>query len=151
MRQAKTGWKWAIALFSLLLTVLIWCQGLKESFERPSVAPKISLMQAEMAVSASSSIPKSIKDVFLDLEPQKKLYQALNNISLDQLEDRQRLLLALLEDSEDTQKIILKKDFNDTNFQTIRNFILERKKGKELREFPNLNEIELDPFIYQVS
>ena len=154
MRQAKTGWKWATALFSLLLTVLIWQQGLQESFERPSVAPKISLMQAEMAVSASSSIPKSIKDVFLDLEPQKKLYQALNNISLDQLEDRQRLLLALLEDSEDTQKIILKKDFNDTNFQTIRNFILERKKGKESRGFPEFNEIELeelDPFLYQLS
>ena len=151
MRQAKTGWKWATALFSLLLTVLIWQQGLQESFERPSVAPKISLMQAEMAVSASSSIPKSIKDVFLDLEPQKKLYQALNNISFDQLEDRQRLLLALLEDSEDAQKIILTKDFNDKNFQTIRNFILERKKGKELREFPDFKEIELDPFIYQVS
>ena len=27
-------------------------------------------------------------------------------------------------------------DFNDKNFQTIRNFIFERKKGKELREFP---------------
>ena len=45
MRQAKTGWKWVIALFSLLLTVLIWQQGLQESFERPSVAPKISLLQ----------------------------------------------------------------------------------------------------------
>jgi len=77
MRQAKTGWKWAIALFSLLLTVLIWRQGLQESFDRPSVAPKISLMQTEMAVSASSAIPKSIKYIFLGSEPQEKLYQAL--------------------------------------------------------------------------
>ena len=98
MRQAKTGWKWAIALFSLLLTVLIWQQGLQESFERPSVAPKISLMQTEMAVSASSSLPETIQEVFLGSEPQKKLYQALSDIPLGQIEDRERLLLAILEE-----------------------------------------------------
>ena len=116
MRQAKTGWKWAIALFSLLLTVLIWRQGLQESFERPSVAPKISLMQTEMAVSASSSVPETIQDVFLGSEPQEKLYQALNKIPLEQLEDRQRLLLAVLERSEGEQKLILKKNFKDKSF-----------------------------------
>ena len=98
MRQAKTGWKWAVALFSLIITVLIWRQGLQESFERPSVAPKISLMQTEMAVSASSSsLPESIKEIFLGSEPQKKLYQALSDIPLKQIEDRERLLLAILE------------------------------------------------------
>ena len=124
MRQAKTGWKWAMALFSLLLTVLIWRQGLQESFERPSVAPKISLMQTEMAVSASSSLPETIKDVFLGSEPQEKLYQALKKIPLGQLEDRQRLLVAVLEESEDEQKLFLKKNFKDKNFETVRSYIL---------------------------
>ena len=132
MRQAKTGWKWAIALFSLLLTVLIWQQGLKESFERPSVAPKISLMQSEMAVSASSSIPEKIQDVFLGSEPKEKLYQALKKIPLKQLEDRQRLLLAVLEESEEEQKLILKNNFNDKNFEMVRSNILDRQKGKEI-------------------
>ena len=86
MRQAKTGWKWTIALFSLLLTVLIWQQGLQESFERPSVAPKISLMQTEMAVSASSSLSETIQEVFLGSEPQKKLYQALSDIPFEQID-----------------------------------------------------------------
>jgi len=107
MRQAKTGWKWAMALFSLFLTVLIWRQGLQESFERPSVAPKISLMQTEMSVSSASFVPESLKDVFLGSEPQEKLYEALNNISDEQIEDRQRLLLAVLEKSDDKKKIIL--------------------------------------------
>ena len=120
MRQAKTGWKWAIALFSLLLTVLIWQQGLQESFERPSVAPKISLMQTEMAVSASSSLPETIQEVFLGSEPQKKLYQALSDIPLEQIEDRQRLLLAVLEEAENKQKLILNYNFNDKNFETLR-------------------------------
>jgi len=151
MRQAKTGWKWAMALFSLLLTLLIWQQGLQESFDRPSVAPKISLMQTEMAVSASSSIPETIKEVFLGSEPQEKLYQALRKIPLEQLEDRQRLLLANLEESENEQKLILKKNFEDKNFETVRSYILDRQKVKELNEFPDSNEIKLDPLLYQIS
>mgnify|MGYP001188031406 CR=1 FL=1 len=152
MTQAKTGWKWAVALFSLLLTVLIWRQGLQESFERPSVAPKISLMQTEMAVSAaSSSIPESLKDVFLGSEPQEKLYQALNSISAEQIEDRQRLLLAVLEKSNEKTKIILKKDFKDKNFETVRRYVLDRDKGKYLEDFPEFNKIKLDPLLYQIS
>ena len=151
MRQAKTGWKWPVALFSLLLTVLIWQQGLQESFERPSVAPKISLMQTEMAVSASSNVPESLKDVFLGLEPQKKLYQALNNISADQIDDRQRLLLAVLEESDDKKKIILEKDFKDKNYETVRNYLLDNEKAMGLERFPDVNEIKLDPLLYQLS
>ena len=151
MRQAKTGWKWAVALFSLLLTVLIWRQGLQESFERPSVAPKISLMQTEMAVSASSSLPETVKDVFLGSEPQEKLYQALKKIPLEKLEDRQRLLLGVLEESEDEQKLILKKDFKDKNFEKVRSYTLDTKKGKEINKFPEFNEIKLDPLLYQIS
>ncbi len=151
MRQAKTGWKCAIALFSLILTGLIWVQGLQESFARPSVAPKISLMQAEMAVSASSSIPEAIKDVFLGSAPQEKLYQALKKIPLEQLEDRQRLLLAVLEEQEDKQELFLKKNFKDKNFETVRSYLLDRQEVKELNEFPDINEIKLDPFLYQIS
>ena len=151
MRQAKTGWKWAMALFSLLLTLLIWRQGLQESFERPSVAPRISLIQSEMAVSASSSIPESIKDIFLGVEPKKKLYQTLNNIPFQQLEDRQRLLLAVLEESESEQKEILQYDFKDKNFELIKKYLLDTKKGEKLEEFPNFNSIKLDPFLYQIS
>ncbi|WP_269616726.1 CPBP family intramembrane glutamic endopeptidase [Prochlorococcus marinus] len=151
MRQAKTSWKWAIALFSLLLTVLIWRQGLQESFERPSVAPKISLMQTEMAVSASSAIPESLQDLFLGSEPEEKLYQTLKKIPLEQIEDRQRLLLAVMEESEDEQKLILKTNFKDKNFETIRGYILDRQKGKKLTEFPNIDEIKLDPFLYKIS
>ena len=151
MRQAKTGWKWVIALFSLLLTVLIWRQGLQESFDRPSVAPKISLMQTEMAVSASSSIPETTQDLFLGSEPKERLYQAIKKIPLEQLEERQRLLLAVLEESEDKEKLILKKDFKNKNYELVRSFILNRKNSKELNEYPEINEIKLDPFLYQIS
>ncbi len=150
MSQAKTGWKWAVALFSLLLTVLIWQQGLQESFERPSVAPKISLMQSEMAVSASSSsVPESLKDIFLGSKPQEKLYQTLNSISAEQIEDRQRLLLAVLEESDSKKKIILEKKFQDRNFEKLKSYILDN--DRELDDFSEFNEIKSDPLLYQVS
>ena len=151
MRQTTTGWKWAVALFSLLLTVLIWLQGLRESFERPSVAPKISLMQTEMALSASSSVPESIKDLFLGSEPKEKLYQALNNIASEEIDDRQRLLLAVLEESYDKKKIILNKNFKNKDYELVRTYILESEKEKELDEFPEFKDINLDPFLYQTS
>jgi hypothetical protein len=145
MRQAKTGWKWAIALFSLLLTVLIWRQGLQESFERPSVAPKISLIQTEMAVTASSSVPESVKDAFLGSQPQEKLYQALKNISAEEIDERQRLLLAVLEESDNKKELILNKDFKDEDLEKVRRYILDSEKGKELKNFPEFNEIKLNP------
>ena len=75
----------------------------------------------------------------------------IKNISLEQLEDRQRLLLAVLEESKNEQKIILKKDFKDKNFEEVRKNILDLKKGKELNEFLDVNEFKLDPFLYQIS
>ncbi len=151
MRQAKTRWKWAVALFSLLLTVLIWRQGLQDSFARPSVAPKISLMQTEMAVSASSSLPKKIQDVFLGSEPEKKLYQALSNIPLEQIDDRQRLLLAVLEESENKKKLILQNGFKDQNLETVRNFLLDGPQGNDIEKITIFNEIKLDPLLYQLT
>tara|TARA_Y100001968_G_scaffold223690_1_gene206328 strand:+ start:4594 stop:5940 length:1347 start_codon:yes stop_codon:yes gene_type:complete len=150
MRQGNTGWKWAIGLLSLLLTVLIWQRGLQESFERPSVAPKISLIQTEMAVSASSSLPESIKDIFIGSEPQEKLYKALKNLSYDQIDERQRLLLAVLEESKYEQKLILKKEFEDEYYEQLRNYILEQNEEKKVEEISNLNQIKLDPLLYQI-
>ena len=151
MRQPKTAWKWVIGLFSLLLTALIWQKGLQESFDRPSVAPKISLIQTEMAVSASSSMPESIKEIFLDPEPQKKLYQSLKNISFEQIDERERLLLAVLENSDNEKKIILQKDFKNKNFELIKKYILEDKEDNSLEKFTEFNEIELDPLLFQIS
>ncbi len=140
-----------MALFSLLLTVLIWRQGLQESFDRPSVAPKISLIQTEMAVSASSSLPERIQGVFLGPDPQNKLYQSLSKIPLELIEDRQRLMLAALEESEDKQKLILKKNFKDKDFEKIRSYILNNKKGEELIKYSDLEETKVDQFLYQIS
>ena len=151
MRQANSVLKLSMAVFSLLLTVLIWQRGLQDSFERPSVAPKISLIQTEMAVLSSSSVPEPFKEVFLGKEPQEKLYQALKNIPLDELKDRQRLLLAVLENSDYERKILLKDEFIDENKELIRNSILVNNTDSNQKLFSQVKKAELDPLLYQLS
>ena len=58
---------------------------------------------------------------------------------MGQIEDRERLLLAILEESESEQKFMLKKDFNDKKFETVKGYILDRQKGKELDGFPDFD------------
>ncbi len=151
MRQANSVFKLSMAVFSLLLTVLIWQRGLQDSFERPSVAPKISIIQTEMSVLSSSSVPEPLKEAFLGKKPQEKLYQALKNIPLDQLKDRQRLLLAVLEDSDYERKILLKDNFIDENQELIRDSILKKNTDQNPELFFELNKAELDPLLYQLS
>ena len=60
MRQATSAGKVALAVLSLLLTVLIWWKGLEESFSRPSVVPKLSLRQQEISLLAVPAVPLSL-------------------------------------------------------------------------------------------
>ena len=43
MKENTPGWKVLLAIFSILLTVLVWQRGLQESFDRPSVSPRLVL------------------------------------------------------------------------------------------------------------
>ncbi len=93
-----------------------------------------------MAVLSSSSVPEPLKEVFLGNEPQEKLYQALKNIPLAQLSDRQRLVLAVLENSGYEQEILLKDEFIDENQELIRNALLEKNGGDYAKLFAELEE-----------
>ena len=96
MRQQVTPqWKLALAVFSLLLTVLIWQQGLRDSFNRPSVTPKLSLNQHEIALLASPALPNSLEPILVGSDPEGSLKQVLLDTPQGSLEDRDRLLLAL--------------------------------------------------------
>ena len=61
MRQANPLWKSVLAGLALVLTTLIWAQGLQESLDRPSVAPKLSINQNELALLAEPALPESFK------------------------------------------------------------------------------------------
>ena len=97
MRQANPPWKVALVVFSLLLTALIWTRGLEDSFSRPSVTPKLSLRQHEIALLAEPSTPNYLKPILVGADPELTLKELLKQIPSDQIEERQRLMLATLE------------------------------------------------------
>ncbi len=151
MRQANSAGKVALAVISLLLTVLIWERGLEESFSRPSVSPKLSLRQQEMSVLATPSIPQSIKPVLLGSAPEEKLQKALREIPLEELGDRERLLLASLETSQEKRLLILEKSFHDETFQAVQENLLTVSKDGENNNLgaPKPLQIVDDPLLQQ--
>ncbi|WP_320664140.1 CPBP family intramembrane glutamic endopeptidase [Prochlorococcus sp. MIT 1223] len=148
MRQVPSVWKLLAALLSLVLTVFVWQQGLKESLDRPSVAPKLSLRQQEMALVASwsPSIPESIKPVLVGLNPEESLKQLLQQIPLKELKDRDRLVLAALEKQEGKRLALL--DF-PLNVQAFAQFQKDLQNTSTFSSSLFLKE--KDPFLFQIA
>ena len=65
MKKKTPGWKVLLATFSILLTVLVWQRGLQESFDRPSVSPRLALNQREMALLAEPSLPRALRPLLV--------------------------------------------------------------------------------------
>ncbi len=151
-QQPTPLWKVVLAGFSVLLTVLVWTQGLEGSFDRPSVAPKLSLQQREMALLAQTEIPEPFKPVLLGLEPELAFQQALKEIPLEEMNKREKILLASLEDSVSRRKDILKTPFEEKDFLQVRNLLLNSSGPQEdvlLENLKGSENFEKDPLLFQ--
>ncbi len=153
MRQATSAGKMALAAFSLLLALLIWGRGLQESFSRPSVVPKLSLRQQEISLLATPALPKSLKPLFVGESPENRLRDALREIPLEQMQDRERIVLASLETTGENRRLALEMPVEDEALASIQN-ALRGSPGESLRGLSNLNDLEIlndDPLLYQVA
>ena len=153
MRQVTPAWKLVTAVVSLLLTLFVWQQGLQESLKRPSVASQLSINQHEMALVASPALPESLKPILVGLNPRETLKQSLLEIPEDKIEDRQRLLVATLEQSEVKRQELLDFSLKDQELLPLQKALLNSFNGAQLST-SNLAQIESlkkDPLLYQVS
>ena len=128
MRQATPAWKVAMAVLSLLLTVLVWERGLQESFDRPSVVPKLSLHQKEIALLASPAVPEPLTKLLIGAEPEFTLLETLRAIPSDQIDDRDRLVLAALEPAEENRQLTLEMPFEDESLASIKKILMDIQK-----------------------
>lgn len=71
------GWKQALALVSLALSLLLWLNGLLDSLQRPSVGGALNRRQLELAVLAAPHLPDALRPVLAGADPQQALAQAL--------------------------------------------------------------------------
>tara|TARA_Y100001968_G_scaffold310906_1_gene332303 strand:+ start:7186 stop:8529 length:1344 start_codon:yes stop_codon:yes gene_type:complete len=148
MRQVTPAWKLLTAILSLLLTVFIWQQGLQESFNRPSVAPKLSITQHEMALLAAPSLPNELKPVLIGSSPDLLLKESLLEIPINERNDRQKIVLAVLEPSRKKRVSLLQFSLTDQNLIEVQNLLLQEP---DLKSLDDIRDLKKDPLLYQLS
>ena len=153
MRKANPAWKILLAVFSLLLTVFVWERGLEESFNRPSVVPKLTLQQNEMALLAEPTFPSSIKEIFIGKSPEITLKNSLLEIPVGELNERERILLAALGNKEEMRDSLLKGEFLNPSYSNLQRALLSRSKDKEalISTLKNDSQISNDPLLSSVT
>lgn len=155
MSRANPSWKPLLALLSLLLAVAVWVVALVDSLNRPSVTATLSLQQQEMAVLAEPVIPVQMKPLLVGKRPTQTLGDALGEIPLTQLNDRQRLTLAALSSDDFDRKAILKGDaFVDSqSLRPLQDALLNRYGQDEIGTDDEivLQNLDGDPLLRQVS
>tara|TARA_Y100001968_G_scaffold292474_1_gene297699 strand:- start:11543 stop:12892 length:1350 start_codon:yes stop_codon:yes gene_type:complete len=150
MRQVNPAWKLLTAVFSVLLTVLVWQQGLQESFNRPSFAPKLSLRQHEMAVVASNVLSTPIREVLVGVNPKGELRELLEEIPPQNLDDRQKIILASLQELPAKRIEFLKGPFNDKSLTTLQQALLDDSSSSGADYLIDEN-LKKDPLLYQLA
>lgn len=74
---AAPGWKVALALVSLALSLLLWLNGLIDSLSRPSVGNDLNRRQLELAVLAEPELSGPLRNVLAGRNPTETLRQAI--------------------------------------------------------------------------
>ena len=77
--------KLSLALISLVITFLVWQQGLRDSLNRPSVSFDISQKEQEIVELAVQSIPTNLKKFFITNEPVDEINNALSKVEFNGL------------------------------------------------------------------
>ena len=96
-RPVSPRWKGLLAALSLALAGFIWLSGLLDSLSRPSVAPALSLQQQELTVLAEPAVPPPLREALLGESPRDALLKALEGVSSEERDERQKTMLLLLQ------------------------------------------------------
>ncbi len=153
MNKSPSRLKLLLAIFSLLLTILIWQRGLQQSFDRPSVSPQLALNQREIGFLAAPSLPTTIRPLLVGEDPKLELKQILQELPIDQMSNRERLLLVALEDSQDKRLALLEETFEEDELEKVRkNFLenLERRTTSKV-SIGTVESLKIDPLLYRLS
>ena len=153
MTKGKSAWKVWLAALSILLTVFVWSRGLQDSFSRPSVSPQLSLHQRELSVLAEKAFPVALKSSILGVNPQQSLKDSLVEIPLDQISDRNRIVIASLENSLEKRSLFLDSPFSQTSLQNIKKALLNEPIAKtfQISSLKDFEDIRKDPLLYQLT
>ena len=87
--------KLTLAFISIVITIFVWQQGLRDSFNRPSVSFDISQKEQEIAELSLQSIPVDLKRFFIINDPVDQINKSLSEVSFEELTERNKLIILL--------------------------------------------------------
>ena len=144
--------KLSLALISLIITLFVWQQGLRDSLNRPSVSFDISQKEQEIVELAVQSIPTNLKKFFVINDPVDQISNSLSMVSFDELTERNKLNLII--SSESNESFVYKnlsKEFENKNYKLLIDEI--EKKYNNNSYNPSRNKFDVfkgDRFLYHL-
>lgn len=110
--RQSAGWTPGLALLSLVLSGLLWLNGLVDSLQRPSVGNALELRQRELAALAAPALPANLRPFLVGDHPlqalQTELQQQVDESPLPPPPEQQ-LQLALLQRQAGQQEAALQR------------------------------------------
>lgn len=159
------GWKAALALISLGLSLLLWVNGLLQSLERPSVGNDLAVRQLELSLLAAPQLPPRLRPALVGENPEAALLEEFRrqakvapsaegaNVSPEShrtLLTRALLLLRAAEPASAAPLLEQLRDRGDPVHQPLVTFLLEgapRDGGPEAVALP----LPTDPLLRRLS
>ena len=92
--------KLALAILSLIITFLVWQEGLRDSLKRPSVSYDLVQKEYEITSLAQPAIPNNFRQLFGYDDPAINMREFLLDSTYADLTDRNKLIIILLSSTE---------------------------------------------------
>jgi len=144
--------KFTLAFISIVITLFVWQQGLRDSLNRASVSFDISQKEQEIVELSVQSIPVNLRNFFIINDPVEQINKSLSDVSFEELTERNKLIRIITSESNDP--IIYKnisKDFENKNFKFLIDEIEKKSNNNSYK--PNSDKFDLfkgDKFLYHL-
>ena len=150
--KSSSKTKISLALISLVITFLVWQQGLRDSLSRPSVSFDISQKELEIAELAIQSVPTNLKNFFIINDPIDEINKELSNSLFQELTERNKLISMISSESNGSRiDKNISIEFKNKNYNFLINEL--EKKSDDNSYKPNIEKFDLfkeDRFIYHL-
>tara|TARA_Y100001970_G_scaffold294247_1_gene449113 strand:- start:8537 stop:9877 length:1341 start_codon:yes stop_codon:yes gene_type:complete len=150
MNFFKSRWKILLAIFSLIITLFIWQQGLRDSLRRPSVVSELTIRQEEIQVLAYPNLPDPVKNIVFTKDPLIGLQDSLKSIEFEKLSERNKLLLAIIEPKEEYLSSLKNISFEDSFLNQLKNKINFNDFSKSSLTYSDINDFKKDSLLYKI-
>ncbi len=150
MKKQIPKQKIILAVISLVITFFVWQQGLRDSLERPSVVFDISQKEIEITELALPSIPKDLKNLFIN-NPSDDMRFALSKVGFEKLTERSKLIkIILMNKNEEINSELVNQFDSDIYKNAIKNIIKHDLDNSFIPSEKFFYEFRKDRYIYHL-